>query len=183
MNDTEKIAQVKEIIQSQNVDRVFEIVSLALSIQDEEDRDLYLLDAVRWLIKNDFWQKAYGAAQLMPESYEKSQALQEIADYLVSIGHLEKAFSIYAEAEKSSTFGDLADWQKAELLHGIAKSLRRTKAFFKADEVWEKAIVAAQKGQESSSSQDSRDASGVLAEIAECFATEERVEKALEIAR
>lgn len=183
MNDTEKIAQVKEIIQSQNVDRVFEIVSLALSIQDEEDRDLYLLDAVRWLIKNDFWQKASGAAQLMSESYEKSQALQEIADYLVSIGHLEKAFSIYAEAEKSSTFGDLADWQKAELLHGIAKSLRRTKAFSKADEVWEKAIVAAQKGRESSSSQDSRDASGVLAEIAECFATEERVEKALEIAR
>lgn len=181
MNDAEKIMQVKEIVQSENVDRVFEVVSLALSIQDEEDRDLSLLDAARWLVKNSFWQKAYGAAQLMSEGYEKPQLLQEIADYLVSIGHLEKTFSIYAEAEKSSVSDNLAEWQKAELLHGIAKSLRRTKAFFKADEVWEKAITAAQKGEESSSLQDSEDSSNVLAEIAEYLASEKEIEKAINI--
>ncbi len=183
MNDAEKIAQVEEIVQSQNSEKIFEVVSLALSIQDEEDRDLYLLVAIRWLVKNGIWQKAYGAAQLMSESYEKSQALQEVADYLASIGHLEKAFSIFAEAEKASTVDSLAEWQKAELLHNIAKSLRRTKAVFKADEVWEKAIAAAQKGEESLSSQDSYDSSGVLAEIAEHFTTEERIEKALSIAQ
>jgi tetratricopeptide (TPR) repeat protein len=183
MNDAEKIAQVEEIVQSQNSEKIFEVVNLALSIQDEEDRDLYLLDAIRWLVKNRIWQKAYGAAQLMSESYEKSQALQEVADYLASIGHLAKAFSIFAEAEKASTAGSLAEWQKAELLHNIAKSLRRTKAVFKADEVWEKAITAAQKGEESPSSQDSYDSSGVLAEIAEYFATEERIEEALSVAQ
>ena len=182
-NDAEKIEQIREILQTQDLARSFEIVSLALSIQDDEDRDLYLLDAIRWLVKNGTWQKAYGAAQLMSESYEKSQALQEVADYTASIGHLEKAFSIFAEAEKASTVDNLAEWQKAELLHNIAKSLRRTKAVFKADEVWEKAIAAAQKGEESPSSQDSLDASSVLAEIAEHFAAAERIEKALNIAQ
>lgn len=183
MNDAEKIVQVKEIVQSQNSEKIFEVVSLALAIEDEEDRDLYLLDAIRWLVKNEVWQKAYGAAQLMSESYEKSQALQEVADYLASIGHLEKAFSIFAEAEKAATAGILAEWQKAELLHNIAKSLRRTNAVFKANEIWEKAIAVAQQGEESPSSQDSYDSSGVLAEIAQHFAAEERIEKALGIAQ
>jgi len=183
MNDAEKIAQVKEIVQSQNSKKIFEVVSLALSIEDEEDRDLYLLDSIRWLVKTGFWQKAYGAAQLMSESYEKSQALQEVADYTALIGHLEKAFSIFVEAEKSATADHLAEWQKAELLHNIAKSLRRTKAVFKADEVWEKAIAFAQTGEESPSSQDRYDSASVLAEIAEYFVAEERVEKALDIAQ
>ena len=183
MNDAEKIGQVKELILSQNLEKIFELVSLALSIQDEEDRDLYLLDAIRWLIKNGIWQKAYGAAQLMSESYEKSQALQEVGDYLALIGHLEKAFPIFAEAEKASTIDTIAEWQKAELLPNIAKSLRRANAVFKADEVWERAIGTAQKGEESPSSQDSYDSSGVLAEIAEHFAAEERLDRALDIGR
>ena len=183
MSDAEKIERIKEILQNGNSTASFETISLALSISDEEDRDLYLLDTIRWLVKNNLWQNAYGAAQLLSEGYEKSQALQEVADYTASIGHLEKAFSIFAEAEKASTIDRLAEWQKAELLHNIAKSLRRTKAVFKADEVWEKAIAAAQKGEESPSSQDSYDSASVLAEIAEYFAAEERVEKALGIAR
>lgn len=183
MNDAEKIANIEEIVQSQDLEKTFELVSLALSIQDEEDRDLYLLNAIRWLVKNKIWQKAYGAAQLMSESYEKSQALREVADYLSLIGHLEKAFSIFAEAEKAAVAESLAEWQKAELLHGIAKSLRRTNAIFKADEVWEKAIAAAQHGEKSSSSQDSEDSSSVLAEIAEYLASEKQIEKAINIAR
>jgi tetratricopeptide (TPR) repeat protein len=181
-NDAEKIIQFKEILQTQDLARIFEMVSLALAIQDEADRDLYLLDAVRWLIKNGIWQKAYGAAQLMSDYYEKSEALQSVAGYLASIGHLEKAFSVFDEAEKVALTEKLAEWQQAELLHGIAKSLRQIKAFYKADEVWEKAIAIAQKG-ESSNPQDSMDSSSVLAEIAENFAAEERIEKALSIAQ
>jgi len=183
MNDAEKITEIENIIQSQNLEKIFEAVSLALSIQDDEDRDLYLLDTIRWLIKNEIWQKAYGAAQLMSESYEKSQALQEVADYLASVGHLEKALMIFTESEKVSTAESLAEWQKAELLHNIAKCLRRAKAFFKADEIWEKAIVIARKGEDSPSFQDSEDSSSVLAEIAEYLASEEKIEKALSIGR
>jgi tetratricopeptide (TPR) repeat protein len=181
-NDAEKIIQFKEILQTQDLARSFEVVSLALAIHDADDRDLYLLDAVRWLIKNGIWQKAYGAAQMMSEYYEKSEALQSVADYLASIGHLEKAFSVFDEAEKVALTENLAEWQQAELLHGIAKSLQRIKAFYKADEVWEKAIAIAQKG-ENSNPQDSMDSSSVLAEIAENFAAGERIEKALSIAQ
>lgn len=181
-NDAEKIVQVKEILQTQDLTRSFEIVSLALAIQDVEDRDLYLLETVRWLVKNGTWQKAFGTAQMMSESYEKSKALQLIADYLASIGHLEKAFSVFDDAEKVAFLENISEWQKAELLHNIAKSLYRIKAFYKADEVWEKAIFVAQQG-ENSNPQDSLDSSSVLAEIAEHFASEERIEKALSIAR
>ena len=181
--DAEKIELIKEITLTQDTFRSFEVVSIALAIQDEEDRDLYLLDTIRWLIKNKIWQKAYGAAQLMSENYEKSQAFQEIADYLASIGDLEKAFLIFAEAEKASIAENLADWQKAELLHNIAKSLRQAGAFLKADEVLEKSVAAAQRGENSLSSQDLDDSSSVLAEIAEHLASEQKIEKALSIAR
>ncbi len=181
-NDLEKINQVKEMLQTQDLAQSFELVSLALSIHDEEDRDLSLLNVVRWLTENGIWQKAYGTAQMMSESYEKCEALQTVAEYLASIGHLEKAFSVFDEAEKAAESENLAEWQQAELLHKIAKSLRQIKAFYKADEVWGKAVIVAQKG-ENSDLQDSLDASSVLAEIAEHLAAEERIEKALEIAQ
>jgi tetratricopeptide (TPR) repeat protein len=118
----------------------------------------------------------------MSETYEKSEALRSIADYLVSIGHLEKALLVYNDAEKTALSADLAEWQKAELLHNLAKSLNQAKAIFKADEVWEKAISIAQKG-ENSILQDSLDSSSVLAEIAEYFAAGQKIEKALNIAQ
>lgn len=183
MKDAERIAIIEDIVQSQNLEKIFELVSLALSIQDEENRDLYLLNAVSWLTANGIWQKAYGTAQLMSESYEKSQALREIAEYLAAVGHLEKAFSVFAEAEKAAVADGLAEWQKAELLHGIAKSLRRANAVFRADEVWAKAVSTAQNGENSSNPQDSYDSSSVLAELAEYFAAHENFERALGIAQ
>jgi tetratricopeptide (TPR) repeat protein len=181
-NDAEKVEKIEELLQLQSLDRIFEVVSLALSIEDEEDRDLYLFQTIKWLIKNGIWQKAYGTAQMMAESYEKSEALQIVANYLTSIGHLEKAFSIFDEAEKAALSKNLAEWQQAELLHKIAKSLRQIKSFFKADEIWEKAITIAHKG-ENSNSQDSADSSSVLAEIAQYLAHEGETEKALNIAQ
>lgn len=183
MSDAEKIERIKEILQNGDSAANFETVSLALSIRDEEDRDLYLLDTIRWLVKNDLWQNAYGAAQLLSEGYEKSEALLKIADYLASVGHLEKSFSVFAEAEKQAVVENLSQWQQAELLHLIAKSLRRIKADYKADEVWTKAVAVAQTGEQSNNSQDSQDCSSVLAEIAENFAAEERIEKALSVAQ
>lgn len=182
-NDAEKIKLIKEILQTQDYSRSFEAVSLALSIRDDENRDLYLLDTIYWLIKDKNWQRAYGAAQLMSEGYEKSEALKAIADCLASIGHLEKAFSVFSEAEKTSLAANLAEWQQAVLLHQIAKSLHKIKAVFKADEVWEKAAAIARKGEDSLSSQDSMDSSSVLAEIAENFAAAERFEEALSISQ
>ena len=180
--DAEKIEEIGQILETQNRADSFEIVSLALSIKDEEEREFYLLETVYWLIRNETWQKAYGTAQLMSETYEKAEALRSVADYAASAGHLEKAFSVYDEAEKAALTENLAEWQQAELLHRTAQSLRRIGAIHKADEIWRKAVSVAQKG-ENSNSQNGSDSSSVLAEIAEHFAAEKQIERALEIAR
>jgi tetratricopeptide (TPR) repeat protein len=150
---------------------------------NEEDRNISLLSTVRWLIKHENWQQAYGVAQLLTESYEKSEALQAVAEYLVAIGHLEKAFLVFDEAQNIALAESLAAWQQAELLHRIAQSLRQMKAFFKADAVWEKAVAIAQTGEESSHRQDSLDAASTLAEIALDFAEHGRIEKAFSLAQ
>lgn len=182
-DDAEKIERIEELLQTQDDGKSFDVVSLALSIKDEEDRNLYLLESVRWLIENKNWQQAYGVAQLMTESYERSEAFQAVAEYLVAIGHLERALAVFDEAEKNALAENLAAWQQAELLHHIAQALRRLKAFFKADEVWGRAIAIAQTGEESLNRQDSVDAASVLAEISVSFAMDGRIEKALSIAQ
>lgn len=181
--ETKTTAKIDEILSSGNRDDGLEALGLALSLPDDEDRNLSLLKIARWLVENDDWQKALGAAQLMSDSYEKSEALQVIASKLASIGHLEKAFSVFADAEMASSSDLLCEWQQAELLHHIAKSLREIRAFFKADEVWRKAIEIAEKGQDSTSVQDSLDASSALAEISDGYAVDEKIEKAIAVAR
>ncbi|HSK72722.1 MAG TPA: hypothetical protein VK892_13560 [Pyrinomonadaceae bacterium] len=181
--ETDKLNRIGEILQDENFRESFEAVSLALSIQDEEDRDWQLLNIIHWLLKGGDWQKAFGIAQLMSENYEKSESLREIANYLASIGHLEKAFYVFAEAEKASISENLSAWQKAELLHKIAKSLWKVKSYYRADEVWQKAIEIARDGEESESLQNSLDSSSVLAEIAENFASEDRIERAFSLAQ
>lgn len=182
-SDAEKITRIEEILQAELSGESFEAVSLALLIRDEEDRNLQLSSIVHWLLKSKDWQKAFGVAQLMPESYEKSEAVRAAADCLASIGHLEKAFFVFSEAEKASIAEHLSPWQQAELLHKIAKSLRKIKAIFKADELWSKAIEIAQDGEESSDLQESLDCSSILAEIAENFAFDGRIERAFNLAQ
>ena len=128
-NDAEKIEQIEELLQTQDAEKSLDLVSLALSIKDEEDRNLHSLNVVRWLIQHQNWPQAYGAAQLMTESYEKSEALQAVGEYLVVIGHLERAFSVFDEAEKNALVKNLSAWQQAELLHHIGQSLRHMKPF------------------------------------------------------
>ena len=183
MNDAEKIAQLEEILQTHDAGKSFVAISLAVSIEDEEDRNLHLLETVRWLLQNSHWQQSYGAAQLLSDSYEKSEALQAIAEYLATIGHLAKAFAVFEEAEKQSHSETLAAWQQAERLHHLAQSLRHIKAFFKADEIWESAVAIAQKGEDSPNKQDSLDAASVLADIAVYFARLERIEQAVSLAQ
>ncbi len=178
-----EIEKIEKFLQADEYQNSFEAVSLALSIKDEEDRDLQLLDIIYWLLKNNDWQKAHGIAQLVSDGYEKSEALRIIAEKMVVVGHLERALFVFAEAEHNSEIEILSDWQKAELLHQIAKSLQKYNASFKADEIWKKAISIAQNGEKSENPQDSIDCSSVLAEIAKDFAKKGKVKKAFEIAQ
>jgi tetratricopeptide (TPR) repeat protein len=180
--DEEKIEQIKEILKTQNFNESFGVIRLAKSIENDIDRDWYLFEAVRWLIKNGGWQEAYDATRSMSEYYEKGDALRIIAEFLLSDGQSEKAFSRFDEAERVALTENLAEWQQAELLHEAAKSLYQLKAIAKADEIWERAIQITQNG-ENSNPQDSIDSSSVLAQVAVDFAAEDRIEKALSIAK
>ncbi len=182
-SDAETIEKVEEFLQEDGFQNSYEIVSLILSIKDEEDRNWRLFKAAEWLLKNNDWQKAHGIAQLISDGYEKSDAMRIIADKMVSIGQLERALFVFAEAEYSSENDILEDWQKAELLDKIAVSLRKNNAIFKAEEVWKKAIAIARHGVNSENPQNSLDCSSVLAEIAEHFASDGKIKKAFEIAQ
>lgn len=182
-NEAKTIEKIESFLEADDYQNSFEVVSLALSIKDEEDRDLQLFEVIEWLLKNDDWQKAHGIAQLISEGYEKSDALQIIADKMAEVGHIERALFVFAEAEHNSESESLDFWQQAELLHKIAKSLRKNNAVFKAEEVWKKAVSIAQQGEKSEETQDSIDCSSVLAEIAEYFASAGQIKKAFEIAQ
>ncbi len=177
------IEKIENFLTADDYKNGFEVVSLALSIKDEEDRDLQLFEIIEWFLKNDDWQKAHGIAGLVSDSYEKSEALQMIAEKMAEIGHLERALFVFSEAEHNCENENLAAWQKAELLHKIANSLQKYNAIFKAEEIWKKAATIAQRGELSENPQDSLDCSSILAEIAEDFASDGKIEKAFKIAR
>ncbi|MGQ0540483.1 MAG: hypothetical protein ACT4O9_01375 [Blastocatellia bacterium] len=180
--DADNIARLKQLINSENESNANEAVGLALLIADEEDRCLYLQDLARSFVKKDDWQRAHGVTELMPGSYEKAETLRVIGEHLAKVGHLEKALSIFEEAEKAAEWDGIAKWQQAELLNNISISLLRMNARVRADEVRCLAVEAALKGQALPSEQNSLDASSVLAEIAENLASEERIDDALKIA-
>jgi len=181
-DDTEALKRIENILRTDDLSEGLEVVGLALSLHDEEEQCLSLLNITRWLVERDDWQKALGAAQLMPESYEKCEALRSVGEKLGKIGHIEKAFTALADAETAATGGTLEEWQQAELLHSVAKSLRTMNAIFKANEVWQKAIEIAQRGQESVSPQDAHDCASVLFEIADYFAEAGLADKAVQTA-
>ena len=182
-DDATAIEKIEKLLQTADFQNSFEVVSLALSIKDAEDRDWQLLEIIKWLLKNDDWQKAHGIAQLVSEGYEKADALKIIADEMVRAGHLERALFVFAEARHSSENDILAAWQQAELLHKIAQSLKKNNASFRADEIWKQAVLIAQKGENSENSQDSLDCSSVLAEIADYYAQNGKLEPAFNIAQ
>ncbi len=78
---------------------------------------------------------------------------------------------------------NLAGWQKAELLHKVAKSLYEIKAIYRAEEVWQQAISVAQINENSENVQDSLDSSSVLAEIAETYGSNGKIDFAVNLAR
>lgn len=181
--DGKTIEKIEKLLLEDNYQNSFEIVSLALSIKDEEDKDWQLFKITEWLLKNNDWQKAHSIAQLVSDGYEKSEALRITADKMAEVGHLERALFVFSEAEYNSQAENLSAWQQAELFHKIAKSLQKYNALIKAEKVWEKAVSIARNGENSESPQDNVDCSGVLAEIAENFAYAGEIKKALDIAQ
>ena len=157
---------MNEKTHSEDVKTEIKNLGITLSKTDFEERDLELVKISRRFFEMHDWQKSLGTAQMILGNYERSEALRKVAHYLASNGHLERAFFVFAEAEREAMSDSLTQWQRAELLLAIALSLYQTRAIFRADEIMERAVLIAQRGELSSDTQDSLDASSVLGEIA-----------------
>jgi len=181
-DDTAKIEQIEKALQSEPKNVKTETISLALSIADAEDRDLQLLKITEFLAIKKDWNRALGTAQLIESSYERTDALHHVAAKLALTGHLERALWIFNEAEKQALTA-YSNWQQAELLQKLAKSLVEIGATFKAGELLEKSVFVAEQGQESLNLQDSLDASSVLAESILIFASFVGTKRAFALAK
>jgi tetratricopeptide (TPR) repeat protein len=181
-DDTRKIEELKAFLTSQPTKLNAETISLALSVEEVEERDLALLNIVGFLAEKADWDRAFGVAQLIENGYERVDSLHKIASKLTSAGHLQRAIFVFEEAEKEIKTVETL-WQQAELLLKIAKSLRTMGATYKANEILEKAVAVAQNGENSASRQNSLDSSSVLSEIAENISLTGKIERAVNIAQ
>lgn len=163
LTEAQKITQIKSILESEPEKVAVETVSLALSIEDAEDRDLTLLELTAYLSGKKDWNKAIGVAQMIEASYEKTDALHYIAVRLSNAGDLERSLWFFNEAEKEALRCEFY-WQQAELLQKLAKTLVIVGATSKANDLLEESVSVAQKGQDSLNLQDSLDAASVLSE-------------------
>lgn len=180
-DDAAKIEQIEKTLESEPENIGTETISFALAIADSEDRDLQLLKITELLAIKKDWNRALGAAQLIENGYERTDALHHVAAKLSNSGHLERGLWIFNEAEKEALTVAI-EWQQAELLQKLAKTLVEIGATFKAKELLEKSISVARQGQDSSNLQDSLDASSVLAESISIFAVFIGTEKAIALA-
>lgn len=182
MNDAEKIVRLSEVLAAKE-SNLNEAVSLALLIEDVEDRNLYLLDVSQSLLKQEDWQRAHGVTEFMTAGYERADALREIADFLGKSGNIERSLFIFAEAE-SAALNETTEgpWQQAELLSKIANSLSRINAKTRSNEIRKRTVEIARQGQNSSDLQNSNDADSVLAEIVLDIAGEHSISQALSFA-
>src|ERR1041384_872224 len=98
----------------------------------------------------------------------------EVIETLLRAGDYEAAEHFASSVEE--------DWQRAESLAQVARTLVSIGKLEDARRIWEKAIITAQVGENSPSSQDSMDSSSVLWEIAEDIALAGDMERARKIA-
>ena len=98
----------------------------------------------------------------------------QIIDNLLKAGDYEAAENFASSVEE--------EWQSAESLAQVARTLVSVNKLGDARRIWEKAITTAQAGENSDSSQDSLDSSSVLWEIAEDMALAGEMERACKVA-
>jgi len=184
-NDSEKINRLDELLQQSQPEVLSshqEIISLALAIDDIEDRDLALLNAAKALASAGEAPTARSAAMAIATDFEKATALYEISARLASGDQREEALSVLREAEQVvESVGE--PWQQAELLCQVAQLLTELEGPERARLAWDRAISVAQLGENSTDMQRSADSASVLREISEKLTLLGEEEKAKGVAQ
>ncbi len=120
-------------------------------------------------------------AQSIIDSYEKAEALSDLAIALSAAGRIDQAVQVLVSAERQVQAAE-GNWQKAESLGRIARAMMAVGQKEQAIRIWDNAALIAQNGEVSGNIQDSIDCSSVLWEISEDLALAGEWERAERIA-
>src|SRR5437879_2139124 len=99
----DKIKQLEALLEAGDFssgEAINEVVSIALSIDVEDDRDLYLQKTALGLASTGQWKKAQEIAGYIREPYERAESLCKIADHLILTQDFQQALGILEEAQK-----------------------------------------------------------------------------------
>lgn len=162
------------------------------SVATDDDPYLWawsMLELADALAHTQEWDKAKSVASSIDDiapscGYEKALAYYRIAIELRKANNTsstEQALVLLDTALATvQNAGD--EWQRAELLNRIAKTLSDTGESAKAQQTWGQAIAVARVGEQGASPQDRVDSSSVLWEISTTLAECGRVEQARDVA-
>ena len=183
LSDQSKIEKIKSLIKLNNlsIEQERDLTDLALSIDDQEDRDLMLEFAAIALAEGARYDKSQQLLNQIIGAYEKAEGLTKLAASLISADQITNATAALRNAEDIAHHTYYA-WQTAELLDRIAHTFLLLKQIDEAMRVLERAISVARVGEENSNIQDSMDSSSVLWSISQTLAQMGEREKAYEVA-
>lgn len=183
MSDQSKIEKIESLIKLNNLsfEQESDLIDLALSVNDQEDRDLMLEKIAIVLARSGKYDKSRELLDKVDGAYERSEGFIEIAAILAMSSQARDAFIALKEAEEPANQAPAA-WQRAELLNRIARDAFSLGEREESIRILKQAISIAQHGEESESVQDSLDSSSVLWDISQTLAQIGEREKAFEVA-
>lgn len=185
MEEAEKMKSVMRLINEtdlRQVDSLDTVKELALSFQEQGDRDWALGEIAKGLAALDKWDEAEAVASCIILADEKADALVAIANLLRAKHDTERASRNLSAAIDIAKIGETNwVWQRAFSLLRIARALSEANDKNQALSIFEEAVRVASAGQ-MLPGHEAEECEGVLSGIAVDLATLGNVERAKSVA-
>jgi len=183
MFDNIKIAKIKTFLALSDLSATQEtdMIDLALSLSDQDDKDLALEEIAVMLASRGKYDRAYEVLNKVTLGYERAEGNTKVASLLASSGRKEEALEFLQNAE-TAAIQARSHWQVAELLHNMANCLVSIHERDEAIRILNQAISYAQEGEITGNPQDSLDSSSVLADISLALAKIGEKDRAYDVA-
>ncbi len=183
MNDDSKIQKIETFLKRDDLSeqQASALIDLALSISDQENKDLALEDIAFMLARRGKYGRSYEVLKKITLGYERAEGNTKVATLLISSGRKEEALRFLQNAETAATQAR-RHWQIAELLHNIATCFVSLNEKDEAIRILNQAVSFAREGEVTGDLQDSMDSSSVLWEISRTLANIGEIDRAYNVA-
>jgi tetratricopeptide (TPR) repeat protein len=183
MSDDIKIGKIKMFLALGDLSATQEsdMIDLALSISDQDDKDLALEEIAVMLANRGKYDRAYEVLNKITLGYERAEGNTKVAYLLASSGRKEESLKFLQNAE-TAALQARRHWQVAELLHDIANCFVSIYERDEAIRILNQAISFAQEGEITGDAQDSMDSSSVLVDISLALAKIGEKDRAYDVA-